>query len=175
MIRADKTNSKLCAVVPRHAPDGRPVAAAEAQLGKGAGAPVASPGDASDAVAPDRRKRSGSTTRQRGNPLSFRLLPGERAQLELRAREAGLSIGSYVRASALGSAGPRARRSPPVNAELMAHAVAQLNKAGSNLNQIAHVLNAGRAAGTKECLEALAEVRAAAAKILEVAGRTDRA
>jgi hypothetical protein len=188
MIGAAKEDSKLFAVAPRHAvtPGFQPAVAA--QLGKGGVPPVASlpvPPKAAaetgpvsapsgpEAIAP-RSRRSGSNKRQRGVPVSMRLLPSERAEVETRARAAGLSIGSYLRASALGSSGPRARRSPPVNAEALAHAVAQLNKAGNNLNQIARVLNAGRAAGARESLAALAETRAAVARILEIVGRKDR-
>jgi hypothetical protein len=189
MIRAVKEDSKLFAVVPRHAtPLGlRPIVAA--QLGKGGEPPVASlpvPPQAatetlpvstpscSTVVVPLLRKRSGSNKRQRGAPVSIRLLPEERAELETRAREAGLSTGSYLRACALGSPGPRAKRSPPVNAEALALAVAELNKVGSNLNQIARVLNAGQATGSKESLAALAETRAAVARILEIVGRKER-
>jgi hypothetical protein len=61
-----------------------------------------------------------------------------------------------------------------LNAELLAHAVAALNKAGSNLNQIARTLNAAQAVGSKEALEALTETRAAVGRILEIVGRKDR-
>ena len=61
-----------------------------------------------------------------------------------------------------------------MNAELLAHAVAQLNKAGSNLNQIARILNAGQAAGSREAFEALADTRAAVVRILDIVGRKDR-
>ena len=48
-------------------------------------------------------------------------------------------------------------------------------RSGSNLNQIAHALNAGGAALTaQECFAALAETRAAAAAIREIVGRKDR-
>jgi hypothetical protein len=57
---------------------------------------------------------------------------------------------------------------------LLAHAVAQLNKAGSNLNQIARILNAGGAAGSKETADALADTRAAVVLILDAVGRRDR-
>jgi hypothetical protein len=72
------------------------------------------------------------------------------------SRTAGLSRGGYLRAVALGSPGPRARRAPPVNAEMLAHAVAQLNRVGNNLNQLARRLNAAQAAGARESIEALA-------------------
>ena len=87
-----------------------------------------------------------------------------------------MSRGSYLRTCALGSPGPRARRSPPVNAEILAHAVAALNKAVSNLNQIARVLNSSGAMGIATAsFAALAETRAAVTRILEIVGRKDRA
>ena len=119
------------------------------------------------------RRRSGSETRQRRG-MSIRLLPDEHAAISEKARAAGMSIASYIRACALGDAGPRARRSPPINAELLAHAVAALNKAGSNLNQIARVLNAARAVGSAEILAAAAATQAVMSAILELVGRTDR-
>jgi hypothetical protein len=121
------------------------------------------------------RKRSGSEKRQRGKgAILVRLLPDERATLEERARETGLSLASFLRACGLGVPGPRAKRRPPVDAEALARATAALNKTGSNLNQIAHILNAGQAAGARESVEALNETRAAIARILEIVGRKDR-
>ena len=121
-------------------------------------------------------RRSGSEKRQRARgAVLVRLLPDERAAVEEKAREVGLSLASFLRACGLGTPGPRAKRSPPVNAEALARATAALNKAGSNLNQIAHVLNAGGTSlTTQECFAALAETRAAAAAIREIVGRRNR-
>lgn len=126
------------------------------------------------AAAPRAPKTSGSQRRQRSRTIGVAVTGDEQAAITAKAQAAGLSLASFARASMLGDAGPRAQRAPPVNAELLAHAVAQLNKAGNNLNQIAHALNAGRAAGAKESAEALAEVRAAVAQILDATGRKDR-
>jgi hypothetical protein len=106
--------------------------------------------------------------------LQIAMTPEEHTVACARAAEAGLSPSSYGRAVLLGSSGPRARRSPPLNAELLAHAVAGLNKVGSNVNQIARTLNAAQAVGSREALDALAEVRAAARAILEIVGRKGR-
>jgi hypothetical protein len=121
-------------------------------------------------------KRSGSEKRQRAKgAVLVRLLPNERAAAEEKAREVGLSLASFFRACGLGTPGPRAQRSPTVNAEALGRATAALNKVGSNLNQIAHILNAGGATATAhECFAALAETRAAAAAIREIVGRKDR-
>jgi hypothetical protein len=134
------------------------------------------PMTATDNTQPPLYRRSGSERRQRARgAVLVRLLPDERATLESKSREVGLSLAAFLRACGLGTPGPRARRSPTVNAEELGRATAALNKVGSNLNQIAHVLNAGGASlTTQECFAALAEVRAALARILEILGRKDR-
>lgn len=120
-------------------------------------------------------KRSGSQNRQRNNAFKIALDDDELAEVEQKVQATGLSRSSYGRASLLGTPGPRARRSPPVNAEALARATAALNKAGSNLNQIAHVLNAAGAIGmAREYLSTLALVREAAAAIREIVRRKDR-
>ncbi len=118
-------------------------------------------------------RSSGSEKRQRRG-FSIRLLPDEHVAIERKARDAGMSFAAFIRSCTLGDAGPRARRSPPVNAELFGQAVSALNKAGSNLNQIAHRLNAAQAVGAHESVAALAETRAAVRRILEILGRTER-
>ena len=61
--------------------------------------------------------RHGIEKRQRGNDLSvtIRLLPDERAVLDVRAGETGLSRSAYVRACVLGEAGPRAKNAPQID------------------------------------------------------------
>jgi hypothetical protein len=121
-------------------------------------------------------KRSGSERRQRAKgAVLVRLLPEERAAVEEKAREVGLSLASFLRTCGLGTPGPRAKRMPPVNAEALGRATAALNKVGSNLNQIAYVLNSkGTSVTMQQCFAALAETRAAAAAIREIVGRKDR-
>ena len=120
-------------------------------------------------------RRSGSQRRQRNHKIGVACDAAEFVIIDDKARTAGLSLASYLRACALGSPGPRAKRSPPVNAEALAHATAALNKAGSNLNQIARTLNAGGVTTTThECFAALAEVRSAVARILEIVGRKEK-
>src|SRR5882724_9809501 len=86
-----------------------------------------------------------------------RLLPQERFDLENLSRDAGLSLAAFLRAAALGTPGPRAKRAPTFEAEALAHAVAALNRAVSNLQQIGGILNAGGNAVTQEYFAALAE------------------
>jgi hypothetical protein len=134
------------------------------------GAPVTA-NDNSSAVT----RRSGSQKRQRSRKIGVGCDAAEFVIIDHKARTAGLSLASYLRSCALGSPGPRAKRRPPINAEALAHATAALNKAGSNLNQIARVLNAGGATVTaNECFDALTEVRTAVGRILEIVGRKER-
>ena len=124
---------------------------------------------------PSRYKRSGSQKRVRLRKIPVACDDDEFLLIDDRARAVGLSRPSFLRACGLGTPGPRARRSPTVNAEALARATAALNKVGSNLNQIAHVLNAGGTSlTTQECFAALSETRAAAAAIREIVGRKDR-
>lgn len=114
--------SKLGVVLPRRA--------AMPPTWQGGTAPVASP-----LQLPQRPKR------RRGHVDHFRTDDAEHAELERRAHAAGLSVGAYCRACCLGDAGPRARRRPPVEHELLARNTAALNHIGSNLNQTARALN----------------------------------
>jgi hypothetical protein len=62
-----------------------------------------------------------------------------------------------------------------LNAQALAQATAALNKVGSNLNQIARVLNAGgNNITTRDCNSAINDVRAALSCILQIVGRTPR-
>jgi hypothetical protein len=111
-------------------------------------------------------RRSGSQKRQRNLKIPVACDPAEFIIIDDKAR---------LRTCALGSPGPRAKRSPPINAEVLARAVAALNKAGSNLNQIARILNASGAIGiATQSFAALADTQAAVTRILEVVGRKDR-
>jgi len=111
-----------------------------------------------------------SETRQRIKGAFVRLDDKECAAVKLRAEEAGLSTAAYLRACALGDAGPRAQRSPTINRALAAQAIAELNKAGSNLNQIARAVNMKNWPGTASIVEAADTVTRAARQILRAFG-----
>jgi hypothetical protein len=120
-------------------------------------------------------RRSGSQRRQRQRKIGVNCDDAEFLTIDHKAQAAGMSLASYLRACALGSPGPRAKRSPPINAEALANATAALNKAGSNLNQIARVLNASRVTvAAHEYVAVLKDVRLALDQILEVVGRKNR-
>jgi hypothetical protein len=76
--------------------------------------------------------------------ISVRCTAEERLKIDDAARQAGLSIGAYLRSLALGSAGPRAVRRPPIERKELARLLGHLGKVGSNLNQLAHAFNRER-------------------------------
>lgn len=119
------------------------------------------------------RRRSGSERRQRAAVVRIRLLDEERDALHEKAQAAGLTVGAYLRQAGLGYAGMRARRAPRVNAVLLSQAIAALNKAGSNLNQIARRGNYGMGIDP-EAAQTISETRAAVQQIV-AATRGDQA
>jgi hypothetical protein len=121
---------------------------------------------------PSATRRSGSQKRRRTRNISVPVDDAEFVIIDAKARAAGMRRGSYGRACMLGDAGPRAQRAPTVNAEALALATAALNKAGSNLNQMARILNFGGVnVKSRECFAVLADVRTAVATILDIVGR----
>jgi hypothetical protein len=134
------------------------------------------PMTANDNPKPDAARRSGSQRRVRARKIPVACDEAEFLQIDERARAVGLSRPSFLRACALGTPGPRAQRTPPINAEALARATAALGKVGSNLNQAVHVLNASGAIGlAQEFRSTLVVIREAAAAIREIVGRKDRA
>jgi hypothetical protein len=102
-----------------------------------------------------RRKRSGSEKRKRLPPFPLRLLPDERARIEVAADGAGLTLGSYIRSRALDAPTTQPRRRPSVDVLALAKALALVNKMGGNLHQIAKYRNFGGAPLDEEIRAAL--------------------
>lgn len=117
-------------------------------------------------------QRSGSEKRRRGAVVPVRCTEAEREALIVKAAAEKLSVGGYLRLAGLSRAGRRTRRARAVDHEALRAAVAALNKVGSNLNQIAHRLNAGQDA--PEAAGALRQTRDAVAGILALTGRRAR-
>lgn len=90
------------------------------------------------------RKKT-SQKRQRTASIEAVLTAEERAEIEERAAAAGLSLSAFIRACALGDAGPRARRRPVVDTAKLAETHIELKRVGNNLNQIAKAINTGHA------------------------------
>jgi hypothetical protein len=100
---------------------------------------------------------AGSEKRQRGKIQPIRCSPEEFNAIAAKADKAGLSIGAFMRAAALGDAGPRAQRRPTVLKEMLIRALALHGRYGNNMNQIAHSGNAGNPVDLPELRRALKE------------------
>jgi Bacterial mobilisation protein (MobC) len=116
------------------------------------------------------RKPNRGTQGGRMRVVAARVSADEYGVLDAKARDAGLSIGAYLRAVGLGSPGPRARRRPLIHEELVGYAVAQLNRAGNNLNQLARRLNAVEAVASYEITLAATETRDAVRQLCRAFG-----
>lgn len=119
----------------------------------------------------DPKARHGSQQRQRQQSVRARVTPDEYAAIEKRARAAGLSTAAYLRACALGDKGPRSQRRPPVELEQFGKAIAELNKIGSNVNQIAHTVNLGKDPDQILLRRMAEELSIAVSALLGAAGR----
>lgn len=99
-------------------------------------------------------KAAKSEKRQRAARLFLRLTAEEKAAILARADKAGMTPPAYLRAAALGTAGPRAQRRIPADAGLLRQVLGHLGRVGNNLNQIARHLNRGREDDQYEALDA---------------------
>jgi hypothetical protein len=105
-------------------------------------------------------RRSGSEKRQRNTILTLRINPQEAATIRQLAQTRGESVSAMMR-SALLKSRPRPSR---IDVQAIARLLAQLGKIGSNINQIAYHLNAGRPGdrvegSLEEALRDLSELR----------------
>ena len=94
-------------------------------------------------TAPWRGRRRVKDARTKLIP-AIRCTEEERAAIKAAADRAGLGVGAFLRAAALGDAGPRAVRRPPIERKELARLLGHLGKVGSNLNQLAHAYNRDR-------------------------------
>jgi len=98
---------------------------------------------------------AGSNKRQRGKIQPVRCTLEEFNAIAAKADRAGLSTAGFMRAAALGDAGPRAQRRPPADHKALRKILGELGRVGNNLNQIARTLNTGGLASPPELIEAL--------------------
>jgi hypothetical protein len=85
-----------------------------------------------------------------------RFTEDEYARVQEKADRAGLAIAALLRATALGDAGPRAQRRPPVDHQALRRLLGEIARVGNNINQIARALNQGEAVTIPELRPALA-------------------
>ncbi len=121
----------------------------------------------------EHKNRSGSETRRRSSIIGFRATDAERAEIEAAAERAGLTVGSYVRATMLSAPQTRATRRPSIEREVLAQLLAQLGRIGGNIHQISKALNF-RESVMADIPSVLAEVKAAGAAIMAALGREHR-
>lgn len=105
---------------------------------------------------PPAKPKRKSDKRQRTETLYARVTPEEKAAFIARADNAGMASAAFMRALALGDAGPRAQRRPPADHVTIRKLLGELGRVGNNINQIAHAVNCGEAPEVPELREALA-------------------
>jgi hypothetical protein len=86
---------------------------------------------------------SGSQKRRTTAQIKVNCTPDQKAAIADKADATGYSPAAICLNALLNTPLP-ARRRPSVNTELLAKTLGELGKIGSNINQIAHHLNAGR-------------------------------
>ena len=116
------------------------------------------------------KTRSGSKKRQRTKTIRAACTPDEYAAITARATAAGLSAGGYLRACALGRRTPRTKKRAPVDQELLSRAIAELNRIGNNINQLAHHANLGHPVEAALLEPALQAYKAALNTLLKACG-----
>jgi hypothetical protein len=86
---------------------------------------------------------SGSQKRKLTARIAVNCTPKQKAGIVAKCAAAGYSPSAFVLNILLGLPLPE-RRHPDVDTQMLAKVLAELGKIGSNINQIAHHLNAGR-------------------------------
>jgi hypothetical protein len=114
---------------------------------------------------------SGSERRQRTAHLMVRLTPAERAAIAAAAAGAGLSLAGYARAILLAAPPLRQSRRPPVERIELVRLLGAIGMLGSNVNQIARVLNANGSVDAPAFAEASADIAIMRAAIMKALGR----
>ncbi|MCV0416598.1 MAG: MobC family plasmid mobilization relaxosome protein [Brevundimonas sp.] len=115
--------------------------------------------------------RRKSDKRQRTEVLFARVTPEEKSAFAARADRAGMAAAAFMRALALGDAGPRARRQPPVNHVALRQVIADLGRIGNNVNQLARGMNIGEVPEVPELREAATALIDARNAIYEALGK----
>jgi hypothetical protein len=118
---------------------------------------------------------SGSETRQRQKALRIRLTDAELATIEAAGERAGLSLAGYARSLLLSAPPVRQARRPPVERAELARLLGELGKIGSNVNQIARVLNGAGDAGQGDLTAVQADIAEIRAVIMLALGRASGA
>lgn len=122
---------------------------------------------------PKKAKNTKSETRQKTETLGVRVTHEEKAEIEAGATDAGLTIGSYVRATMLKKATTRPTKKPAADLVILGQILGQIGKIGNNLNQIAKRLNEGKGIGFERLYKELNELSIVKESILKALRRED--
>ena len=111
--------------------------------------------------------RSGTEKRQRTTIVTMRINPEEAATIRQIAQTRGESVSGLMRSALLHNRPPASR----IEVQAVARLLGQLGKIGSNINQIAYHLNAGRPGdrvegSLEDALRDLSELRVACLQAL---------
>jgi len=100
------------------------------------------------------------------SPMTIKTSPAERSRIKRDAREAGMTISSYVRSKLLAEPETKTVFKASQTRRLMKDMIGQIGRVGNNMNQIAFKLNSGLtlnsldASAHAEGIEALKQMRA---------------
>ena len=97
----------------------------------------------------------GTDKRQRTKQCLVRLTADEYTRVAAKADKAGVAAAAFLRAAALGDAGPRAQRRAPADKSALLRILGHLGRVGNNVNQIARRLNSGETVQLPRLEEAL--------------------
>ena len=110
----------------------------------------------------------------KGRRIALRLTDADHSFLEQTAKEAGLSVGAFLRTIALGTAGARAVKRPHIERAKLAKLLGEIGKLGSNVNQIAKWANTDRAAPSRTEIARMCEdIAAMRVEVMKALDRGD--
>lgn len=118
---------------------------------------------------PTPKKRRGTESRQRRKKIQVRVTDAEHAVLLAKAQAAGVTAGGFLRAAGFGKATPHTKRRAPVDRAAFAEVTRELRRVGTNINQIARVLNRGEGIAPPMLHDALAALAQVLRQVLHVA------
>jgi hypothetical protein len=111
----------------------------------------------------------------RNRLIHIRCTDHERAAIKAAAEEAGFSVGAFLRLLALGDAGPRAVRRPPVERAELARLLGSFNKTGALINQIAKAIHTTRSLPSwSELAEIKGDIARMRAAVLKALGHDNQ-
>lgn len=107
--------------------------------------------------------------------LSIRLSYNERLNIEKRANDAGLSMGGYCKSVIFNTPPPRKSHRPSVDQIEIARLLSAVGSLGNNVNQIAHILNAGSSVPIPDIAKSLNDLAAIRSAIMRALGYQETA